>query len=172
MKEADMKFIKKVIALMALAASAFLIGCGEQTFTADQVNQKVTTAASEAAIKAADKARAEEAKLADSKWMQARNELRQMGATTAATGKFILVDNCNVKPDGFSQTQAMKNFPSSAFAEFRVGCTDKVYAMKAERDKIKRVAIAKGRAAEQQRTAKQKLAAANKARQGQKQRQG
>lgn len=155
----DNKRVRMLIAAMLAAigsvATIFIAACSPQL---DEGKIAQVTAAARAAGAAA------EAKLTDGKWMQARTQLRQLGANTAATGNFLIVDNCNVKPEGFSQLQAVKDFPSSAFTELTAGCTDKVHAMKVERDKAKnrnvlaerqRVAAAKARA--------ERMAAAKKA---------
>lgn len=143
-----MKSKSKLYLVLVAVMSLLLAACGggEQKFTENQLNQATKTAA--------DNARAEEAKLIDGKWTQARTRLQQLGADTAATGKFVLVNNCNVKPDGFSQMQETKNFPSSAFDEFKAGCVSKVYAMKAERKAEANRAVAQAKQAER------KLAAA------------
>jgi hypothetical protein len=135
--------------VLVLVAAFGLSACGDRKFTADEVASITTGAANQAAQSAKQAAVAE----MDAKWIRARNELRQMGATTATTGKFLIADNCNVKPDGFTQLQANKDFPSSAFGEFRAGCTSKVVAMKAERAQGKH----EGAVAEQKR--QQKVAA-------------
>lgn len=122
--------MKKMLISMTvvLIAALGLTACGERKFTADEVQRASEAAASRAAIEA----RNVEAGKADAKWLNARSILRQMGITTASIGKYSTVDNCNVKPDGYRQLQATRDFPSSAFEEFRAGCTDKVSAMKAK----------------------------------------
>lgn len=136
------KFVSMILVLVAMLG---LTACGDRKFTAEEVKGISDGVATQAAQQARETALAQ----MDAKWIKARAELRQMGANAAATGKYLIVDNCNVKPDGFSQLQANKDFPSSAFAEFRAGCTEKVYAMKAERDKNKREgAVAKQKQAE------------------------
>ncbi|MFA5132376.1 MAG: hypothetical protein WC444_03560 [Candidatus Paceibacterota bacterium] len=154
-----MKLLKNILlAVMAIALVSLLAACGEQKFTTDEVLR----VSESAATRAAADAKALEASKADAKWVRARSELRQMGAVTAVTGKFLITDNCKVKPDGFTQLQANKDFPSTAFTEFNAGCTSKVYAMKAERDKAKnRNVPAERRTVAKKAAAKQHVAQAN-----------
>ncbi len=161
-----MKFIKKAIALMALAASTFLAGCGgsnpEPTFTTAQMTQ----ASNKAATEAAARAKAEEAAKADAKLVAARNEMSQFGKDIARKGSYLLTKNCEVKPDGFAKTNAATDFPSTAFGMYRDACAREVVAMKAERDQGKWQAVADAKAKERKLAAaklqanKQRLAAA------------
>lgn len=144
-EEIDMKklFVSMVLALIAALG---LTACTDEAAIAAAEAQRQQQAREAGAAESAAKTEA--------RYVQAQAEMNKLAADTVRNGKFMSTANCNVKPDGFAVTSAVKTFPGKAFDFYRDACVKyvghAVATAKAERERAV--------AAEKQR--QQKLAAA------------
>lgn len=143
-------FAVAVVATAVATLSACDGGDKEPSISVAQAAEQARQAAA-AALRQGEQT---EAAKADSRLAAAKAELGKLAADTARAGKFAAKANCDVAPDGFSATTAVKSFPGHARGMYRDACRVEVDRLVAERKDMAERAVAKAKAREQ------KLAAA------------
>ncbi len=132
--------------ILALATTLGLTACGGDTST-KQAMVSMTDAQARSDEARID-GKAEEAKLADAKLVAAKTGIEKLAYDTARAGQFTKKANCDVMPDGFSGTAAVRSFPSNAQSMYRDACHREVNRLVAERKADVSRAIAKAKHAE------------------------
>lgn len=135
----------------AISLSLGLTGCGDEPAKPAMVS---VAEAQARADKARGEGKAEEAKLADGKLAKAKSELNKLAEETARAGKFASRANCDVQPDGFSSTSAVRDFPGAARSMYRDACQREVDRLVAERQTTADRAVAKAKQDEARKLAK------------------